>query len=56
VNPALIGIYLVLAFLVSLLGYERRVGILGFFILALLLTPPVMLLIAIVTRPKAHAR
>jgi hypothetical protein len=56
VNPAFLGVYLLFAFLVSLMGHERRIGVLGFFILALLLTPPVMLLIAVVTRPKARVR
>lgn len=44
--------YVVLAFIVALLGHGRRIGILGFFIFALLLTPPVILLVLIVTRPK----
>ncbi|WP_290977635.1 hypothetical protein [Ferrovibrio sp.] len=43
------------AFLVALFGYRRRIGVLGFFILSLLLTPPVVLLILILTRPKPMA-
>jgi len=52
ITPGALLAYLLFSGLVSLMGYQRRVGVLGFFILALLLTPPVMLVIAIVTRPK----
>jgi hypothetical protein len=48
--------YLVAALFVGSLGHGRRIGILGFFILALLLTPPLILLVLIVTRQKPHHR
>lgn len=51
-NPTIIAGYIGLAFLVALLGYGRRIGVLGFFILSLLLTPALILLILVVTRPK----
>jgi len=51
-DPILIAVYVVGAVVVGLLGYNRRIGVLGFFILALILTPPLILLILIVTRPK----
>ena len=51
-DPILIAAYVVGALVVGLLGYNRRIGVLGFFILALLLTPPLILLILIITRPK----
>lgn len=56
ITPATLVAYLAFAFLVGLMGYQRRIGVLGFFILALLLTPPLMLLVAIVTRPKPRPR
>lgn len=56
ITPATLVAYFALALLVALMGYQRRIGVLGFFILALLLTPPLMLLIAIVTRPKPRRR
>ncbi|HEY3918884.1 MAG TPA: hypothetical protein VGL83_13895 [Stellaceae bacterium] len=51
-NPTLLAGYAGLALLVALLGYGRRIGVLGFFVLALLFTPPLILLVLIVTRPK----
>lgn len=51
-NPFFWVAYVVLAFAVALLGHGRRIGVLGFFILALLLTPPLILLVLILTRPK----
>jgi hypothetical protein len=51
-NPFFWVAYVALAFGVALLGHGRRIGVLGFFILALLLTPPLILLVLIVTRPK----
>jgi Sec-independent protein secretion pathway component TatC len=51
-DPLFLAGYVVLAFVVALLGHGRRIGVLGFFILALLLTPPLILLVLIVTRPK----
>jgi len=48
--------YVVAAALVGLLGHGRRIGVLGFFIFALLLSPPLILLILIVTRPKAPSQ
>ncbi|MBP7063500.1 MAG: hypothetical protein KBB36_04995 [Ferrovibrio sp.] len=55
-SPVLLGLaYFLAAFLVALFGYRRRIGVLGFFILSLLLTPPVVLLILILTRPKPMA-
>jgi hypothetical protein len=44
--------YVAIALFVGILGHGRRIGVMGFFILALLLTPPLVLLILIVTRPK----
>ena len=44
--------YVAIALFVGTLGHGRRIGVMGFFILALLLTPPLVLLILIVTRPK----
>jgi len=52
INTAAITVYIVLAILVATMGSNRRIGVLGFFILALLFTPPVMLLVSIATRPK----
>ena len=51
-NPLLLGGYVMFALLVALLGYQRRIGVVGFFILSLLLTPPLILLILVVTRPN----
>lgn len=51
-DPMFLAGYVVAAFIVALLGHGRRIGVLGFFILALLLTPPLILLVLIVTRPK----
>jgi hypothetical protein len=51
-NPYFWVAYVVMAFGVALFGHGRRIGVLGFFILSLLLTPPLILLILILTRPK----
>ena len=48
--------YVVAAGLVALLGYGRRMGVLGFFILSLMFTPTLVLLVLIVTRPKLPRR
>jgi hypothetical protein len=53
-DPIFIAAYVVASLAVALLGYNRRIGVLGFFILSLLVTPPLILLILIVTRPKPH--
>jgi hypothetical protein len=55
-DPIFWFIYLATSLLVGILGHGRRIGILGFFILALLLSPPIILLILIVTRPKQLSR
>jgi hypothetical protein len=55
-NPVSLGlIYILASFIVALFGRRRRIGVLGFFILSLLLTPPLVLLILILTRPKPLA-
>jgi hypothetical protein len=47
-----VAIYLLLCLLVGLCGRRRRPGFGGTFVLALLLTPPVMLVILWLTAPK----
>lgn len=55
-NPVTLGLtYIVASFIVALFGRGRRIGVLGFFILSLLLTPPLVVLILILTRPKPPA-
>ena len=51
-DPITIAIYVALAALVGVLGYGRRIGVLGTFILALVFTPLLMLLVLIITRSK----
>lgn len=51
-DPKFWAAYLGLAFVVALLGHGRRIGVLGFFLLALLLTPPLIFVVLILTRPK----
>jgi hypothetical protein len=51
-HPLFWAAYSVAAVLVGVAGRDRRVGFLGFFIFALLLTPAVVLLVLIVTRPR----
>jgi Sec-independent protein secretion pathway component TatC len=48
--------YIAIALVVGFLGHGRRIGVIGFFILALLLTPPLVLLVLVVTRPKPLKR
>jgi hypothetical protein len=45
-------LYAVGAIIVGVAGRQRRIGFVGFLLLALLLTPPLVLLILILTRPK----
>ena len=55
-DPVFWVAYVAIALIVGLLGHGRRIGVMGFFILALLLTPPLVLLVLIVTRPKPPHR
>jgi len=50
----LIGIiiYLLLCILVSWLGRDKAIGSVGFFVMSLFLTPPVVALILLVTTEK----
>jgi hypothetical protein len=41
---------------VGLFGIHRRIGFVGFFILSLLLTPPLTLLLLVLTRAKPAGR
>jgi hypothetical protein len=45
-------LYAIGAVIVGVAGRQRRIGFVGFLLLALLLTPPLVLLILILTRPK----
>lgn len=57
--PFYVAAYLVLAVLVGLCGRHRRIGFVGFLIVALLLTPPLGLVIVYCTaetRPRPLAR
>ena len=51
-QPLFWVLYVALSVIVGLGGLNRRMGFLGFFILSLLLTPLLILLILIVTRPR----
>ena len=50
--PMLALVYVVLSGLVGLMGRNRRVGFWGFFLLALLTTPPAFAIVAGLTRPR----
>lgn len=57
--PFYVAAYLVLSVLVGLCGRHRRIGFVGFLIVALLLTPPLGLVIVYCTaetRPRPLAR
>lgn len=57
--PFYVAAYLVLAVLVGLCGRHRRIGFVGFLVVALLLTPPLGLVIVYCTaetRPRPLAR
>jgi hypothetical protein len=51
----LIAAYLVLAFLVALCGRNRAIGFLGSLVGAVLITPPIMLVVLLLTRPRTTA-
>lgn len=50
--PLLILLYILLCCVVGALGMQRRLGFTGFFIISLVLTPPVTLLMLLITKPK----
>lgn len=57
--PFYVAAYLVLSVLVGLCGRHRRIGFVGFLVVALLLTPPLGLVIVYCTaetRPRPLAR
>jgi hypothetical protein len=59
VDPFYVAAYLVLSVLVALCGRHRRIGFVGFLIVALLLTPPLGLVAVYCTaetRPRPLAR
>jgi hypothetical protein len=54
-SPAFWLLYAFAAAVAALFGTRRRIGFVGFFVLALLLTPPIALLVIVLTRPKPQA-
>ena len=48
-------VYLVFCFLTAACGIERRMGFWGTFIISLFITPPVMLLVLLLTARKERA-
>jgi hypothetical protein len=52
---AVLGAYLVFGILVGLCGTQRRMGFTGTFLVSLLITPPIMLLILLITGPSRRA-
>lgn len=50
--PLFWALYALGAVITGVAGRQRRIGFVGFLLLALLLTPPLVLLILILTRPK----
>ncbi len=50
--PMLALAYVISAGLVGMMGRNRRVGFWGFFLFALLSTPPVFFIVALLTRPR----
>jgi hypothetical protein len=55
-SPLLMAGYLMGCLVVGLFGIHRRIGFVGFFILSLLLTPPLTLLLLVLTRAKPAGR
>ncbi|WP_141213169.1 hypothetical protein [Janthinobacterium sp. PC23-8] len=55
-SPLLLAGYLMGCLFVGLFGIHRRIGFIGFFILSLLLTPPITLLLLVLTRAKPARR
>lgn len=47
--------WILLSVLVGFLGRHRRIGFVGFFLLALVFTPIVALLVLVVTAPKTKS-
>ncbi|CDG80821.1 hypothetical protein [Janthinobacterium agaricidamnosum] len=54
--PIFMAVYLLGALITGLFGTSRRIGFIGFFILALVLSPPVTLMLLVLTRPKPVAK
>lgn len=54
-SPLLIILYATMAVIAGIFGRKRAVGFAGCFVLALLLTPPIMALALMVTAPRADS-
>jgi hypothetical protein len=52
---AVLGAYLAFCILVGLCGSQRRMGFTGTFILSLIVTPPIMLIVLLITAPSRSA-
>jgi hypothetical protein len=54
-NPFLMALYVICALLVGVLGVGRRIGYWGFVACSIVLTPPIFLVLALLTRSRTES-